>query len=199
MKIAIEANIGCGKTTILNNIAREELDIPIYLEPVETKWKEGLKLFYENNERWGFAFNLTVLKTYHEYQNQNINNQGIQLYERSPLSCYHVFSKLQYENKKMTDYEHNLFEYIYNTMSWNPDVAIYVRTPPEVCFQRMLERGRECEIGVPFEYIKNVHEKYESMFEYLIEKSDIEVHIVDGVNKQEQVCKDVLEIIKSYM
>ena len=38
----------------------------------------------------------------------------------------------------MTDYEHDLFDYIYKSMSWTPEVVIYIQTPPEVCFERII-------------------------------------------------------------
>ena len=41
MKITIEGNIGSGKTSVLQKIF-ERKRIPIFLEPVDTDWKEGL-------------------------------------------------------------------------------------------------------------------------------------------------------------
>lgn len=199
MKIAIEANIGCGKTTLLNAIGNNHPHIPIFLEPVDTDWKEGLDMFYQDNERWGFAFNLTVLKTYHEFAKKDLSN-SISLYERSPLSCYNVFSKLQYEAGKMTQYEQQLFDYIYKSMSWIPDVVIYIQTPPEVCFDRMVKRGRECENGVPLEYIQSVHNKYEEMVKCLLTNTSTKpnVYVVNGNQTTDNVYKDVIKIVQSY-
>jgi deoxyadenosine/deoxycytidine kinase len=199
MKIAIEANIGCGKTTLLNTINKNHPKLPIFLEPVDTDWKEGLDMFYKDNERWGFAFNLTVLKTYHGFYTKD-NNTPLSLYERSPLSCYHVFSKLQFEAGRMTDYEHNLFDYIYKSMSWTPDVVIYIQTPPEVCFERMNNRGRECESGVPLEYLQSVHNKYEQLVNHLstTAQDTTTVHIVNGNQPMESVYNDVMKIVTSY-
>lgn len=201
MKIAIEANIGCGKTTLLNAIGKNHPNIPIFLEPVDTDWKEGLDMFYQDNERWGFAFNLTVLKTYHEFAKKDVSN-SLSLYERSPLSCYNVFSKLQYEAGKMTQYEQQLFDYIYKSMSWTPDVVIYIQTPPEVCFERMVKRGRECENGVPFEYIQSVHDKYEEMLNHLLTMTNTskkpDVFVVNGNQSTDSVYDDVMKIVQSY-
>jgi deoxyadenosine/deoxycytidine kinase len=199
MKIAIEANIGCGKTTLLNTINKKHPELPIFLEPVDTEWKEGLDMFYKDNERWGFAFNLTVLKTYHAFNTKD--KSTLSLYERSPLSCYHVFSKLQYEAGRMTDYEHHLFDYIYKSMSWTPEVVIYIQTPPEVCFERMTKRGRECESAVPLEYLKSVHDKYEQLANNLqsTSKGTTSVHVVNGNQPMESVYNDVMQIVRSYM
>jgi deoxyadenosine/deoxycytidine kinase len=198
MRICIEANIGCGKTTLINMIAQHNAHIPIHLEPVDTDWKEGLDKFYSDNQRWGFAFNINVLKTYHEFD--QMDRAPLSLFERSPLSCYNVFSKLQYEAGQMTEYEHKLFDYIYNSMSWTPDVVIYIQTPPEVCFDRMCQRGRECESGVPLEYLKKVHDKYEEMVNNLLERpvGQTDVYVVNGNKSIDNVYKDVMKIVGSY-
>jgi thymidylate kinase len=110
-----------------------------------------------------------------------------------------VFSKLQFESGKMTEYEHQLFEYIFKTMAWMPDVVIYIQTPPEVCYERMVKRGRDCESGVPLDYLKSVHDKYEELAAYLIEKhsQNTKVYIVDGNQHVDKVYDDVMNIINS--
>jgi deoxyadenosine/deoxycytidine kinase len=192
MKIAIEANIGCGKTTLLNEIAKRDPSRKIILEPVDTDWKEGLNLFYKDSERWGFTFNINVLKSYHKH----IHNNNTAIYERSPLSSYHVFSQIQYEQGKMTQYEHELFEYIHSQMSWMPDILIYIRTSPKTCFERMINRGRECEAGVPLEYLTLIHDKYDKMIEELSTNENVKIYIVDGEQNINKVCTDVMTILQ---
>ena len=58
------------------------------------------------------------------------------------------------------------------------DLIVYLRTSPEVAFQRMQRRGRQEESTVPFSYLQALHTCYE---EWLIEKkfgAGILVHYV---------------------
>ncbi len=193
MKIVIEGNIGGGKSTILNMIS-QRTRLPIFLEPVDTDWKEGLDLFYTDHSRWGFAFNLKVLMTYNKWKNNNFKA----VYERSPLSAKHIFSQLQYDSGKMTKFENDLFQEFYNQLSWEPDVLIYIRTPPDICLQRMNSRGRECESGVPLKYLEEVHDKYETLCDNITESSKIKKFVVNGDRDIESVYHDVFNIISSF-
>lgn len=200
MKIVIEGNIGGGKSTVLNMISQRTRQ-PIFLEPVDTEWKEGLDLFYTDHSRWGFAFNLKVLMTYHQWRNNNFKA----IYERCPMSSKHVFSQLQYENNLMTSFENKLYQEYYDNLAWEPDVMIYIRTPAEVCYERMNSRARECEANVPLEYLQQVNDKYESLCNFIVERNSslttrkskhIPLYIVDGRQDVEAVYKDVIGIIE---
>lgn len=189
MKIVIEGNIGGGKSTVLSMISTKTR-LPIFLEPVDTEWTEGLKLFYSDHARWGFAFNLKVLMTYHQWR----NNRFKALYERCPMSSKCVFSQLQYESGLMTKFENDLYQQYYDNLAWEPDVVIYIRTPPEVCHQRMNSRGRECEANVPLDYLQKVHDKYEELCK-VIDQKQIKLHIVDGNQDMDTVYQNVCNII----
>lgn len=43
---------------------------------------------------------------------------------------------------------------------------VYIRTKPEVVYERMLQRGREEEEKVPFEYLKDLHDVHEKWLYY---------------------------------
>jgi deoxyadenosine/deoxycytidine kinase len=192
MKIVIEGNIGCGKSSLLTAIS-QRTRLPIFLEPVDTDWKQGLELFYSDHSRWGFTFNLTVLNTYSQWTNNSFKG----IYERSPISCREVFTKLQYESGKMTEYEFKLYNDFFQKMSWVPDVVIYVKTDPEVCLQRMQSRGRHCEDGVPIEYLRGVHDKHELMISNSDYKNKTVIHVVDGNRDKEAVYAEVMSIINN--
>lgn len=188
MKISIEGNIGCGKSSLLTTISKN-IRIPVFLEPVDTEWKQGLDYFYTDHARWGFTFNMNVLNTYSRWK----NNDYTAVYERSPVSCKHVFTQLQKDSAKLTDYEYRLFNEIYDKIAWVPDVMIYVKTDPKVCFQRMQDRGRECESTVSLDYLQGVHDKHEAMFQHI----NTRAYIVDGNQDKTTVYNDVYMIINA--
>jgi deoxyadenosine/deoxycytidine kinase len=192
MKIVIEGNIGGGKSTVLSMISQRNR-IPIFLEPVETEWKQGLEYFYDDNSRWGFTFNLNVLMTYNKWSNNNFKA----LYERCPLSSKEVFCKLQYDSGMMTKYENDMYQELYQKLAWDPDVIIYINTPSDVCYQRMISRARECETNVPITYLKQVNEKYEDLCNLIKEKNNIKLFTINGNQNIEKVYEDVMKVINN--
>lgn len=192
MKIVIEGNIGGGKSTILNMIS-QRTRIPIFLEPVDTDWKQGLEYFYNDNARWGFTFNLNVLMTYNKWKDNNFQA----IYERCPLASKEVFSQLQFDSGKMTKYENDLYQEFYDKLAWEPDVVIYIKTSPETCYKRMNTRGRECETEVPLSYLQDVDKKYEQLCNTIKTKTDIKLYVVNGEAGIEQVYEDVMSIVNN--
>lgn len=184
MKISIDGNIGCGKTSVLSHVC-QQARIPVFLEPVND-WKDWLALYYQDPSRWGFSFNIKVLLSFHQWS----DNKFLSLYERSPIPNKYVFADLQKDEGKITDLEYGLFDQIYQKLSWCPDKIIYIRTNPEICMDRMIRRARDCESKVPFEYIKAIHNKYEKLY---IERGipNTEIVVIDGNQALEDVVKDV--------
>jgi deoxyadenosine/deoxycytidine kinase len=157
MKISIEGNIGCGKSTLISRLCAETR-LPVFLEPVE-EWGEWLSLFYSDPARWGMSFNIKVLMSFSKWK----NNEFDAIYERSPVSNRHVFCQLQCDEGKVTPLELSLFDDIYQHVGWLPDVILYIRTDPLVSLERMQKRGRKCEESVSLEYLTAVHNKYENI------------------------------------
>jgi deoxyadenosine/deoxycytidine kinase len=191
MKISIEGNIASGKSTLSSRL-QNTTRIPVFLEPVDT-WTL-LDKFYSNIPRWGFTFNTEVLISMSQWKNNMYNA----IYERSPNSCRHVFTQLMHDDAILCDEELALFDKLFNTFGWDQDVIIYVRTPPEICFERMHKRGRDCELGgVSLEYLKKLDKKHEDMMNYIRQnKPQIRIIEIDGVASADDVFHNVLSILK---
>lgn len=193
MKIAIEGNIGSGKSTVLKRLA-SETKLPVFEEPVE-EWKPLLSLFYKNPKRWSLTFNISVLTTFAKWK----NNKFPAIYERTPVSCKHVFTELQRTNGHITPEEADVFNQVYTNIGWLPDIVFYVKTSPEVCFERMKQRGRECENGVSLDYLKKVDENYEKMIKMLEKDCTVTVYVVDGNKDKDVVFQTIRDTLNRYM
>jgi deoxyadenosine/deoxycytidine kinase len=119
--ISIEGNIGSGKSTLLSFLKKnyEATDNIIFLkEPVDDwesiKDKDNntmLKKFYENQEKYSFAFQmmayisrLALLKdTIEKYPNSVI------ITERCLNTDRYVFAKMLYDNGKLEDVEYQIY------------------------------------------------------------------------------------------
>ena len=183
MKISVEANIGAGKTSLLTKLMGK-VSFPIILEPIQ-KWNAGLSLFYEDQTRWAFTFNINVL---HSYRQLHISEDVI--YERSPFTCRHIFTQLSHDRGMMNNYEMSLFSEIYESIGWSPDAIIYIRTNPMTCMKRVKQRNRQCENDMTMEYLQSVHDKYEQ----LMTDTNIPVYVIDGNKDEFEVFEQTLNL-----
>ncbi len=191
MRISIDGNIGCGKSSLMKNLEHIFRNIEFYPEPV-SDWTNVLEKYYEDQKRWSMSLNTEVLLSF----NKIPSSRNVQIIERSPVSCRRVFMKQSIDSGLIHKIDENIFERLYKSLYWEPDYIIYIRTSPEICYHRMMKRGRDCENKVSLEYIRNIHENYEYMISYM---SNIERHPsiyeIDGSKSNEEVVKDVIEIL----
>ncbi|KAK7496740.1 hypothetical protein BaRGS_00011949 [Batillaria attramentaria] len=151
--VAVEGNIGCGKTTFLEYF-KKHTNVEVLPEPVD-KWKSVngyncFELMYQDTVRWSLAFQsyvtLTMLEN-HE-QPENLHKKGL-----------------------MSDMEHAVLEEWHNWIGDNADTGldliVYLRASPEVCQERIKIRNRSEESCVSLDYLQDLHRLHE---DWLINK-----------------------------
>jgi len=83
------------------------------------------------------------------------------------------------------------YKWLIENVKIDSDLIIYLRTDPEVAYQRIKARNRSEEKYVPFEYIKHLHELHDKWLN--VHKTDvpknIPVVIVDANQSMELVAK----------
>lgn len=141
MKIAIEGNIGSGKTTQLGLLSKSW---PVFTEPVHL-WP--LDDFYTDPKGQGFHMQAAVLSTFVD--------QGPGIYERSTRSSRDVFSN--FEGRSSEEMTYNL---LYHRLGWDPDYWIFLDSDPDQCFKRIQGRMGPGDSFVTKEYIKLIDDKY---------------------------------------
>lgn len=185
--IIVEGNIGAGKTTFLNYMARNG-NVQIFPEAIE-KWTNlnGINLLecmYENPAKWSYTFQSYALLTHLE-NHLSIFEKDIKLMERSIYSTRYCFCEafLLEQNMEKASYEVLVkwFKYAEKLIQNQIDLFIYLRTTPEVVYDRIQKRNRSEEKTVPFDYILRLHNLYEA---WLIDKqttqNKIPVFILDA-------------------
>ena len=172
--IAVEGSIGAGKTTFLENLAKEfqrnQLNHATLTEPVG-EWMSFGKMgenmlgkMYANPSRCSFSFQLVALLTRIEQMN-NITVRNL-LIERTILAQKYVFLPLLKENNALTTTEHEICErfmtYLSALSANEPSMIIYLQTTPEKAKERIVLRGRKEEENIQIEYLQRIHTKYEN-------------------------------------
>jgi len=174
--IIVEGNIGSGKTTFLNHY--QGSDVSILTEPVD-KWRDLngnnlLQLMYTAPFRHSYTFQSYVQLTMTQLHNMKVSTP-IKMLERSVYSSRHVFGKNLVQTGKMSPSEFEVldswFEFLKScpSVDLGVDMVIYLRTSPEVAYQRLKARARSEEKLVPIEYLRELHDLHEK---WLIENKD---------------------------
>jgi len=163
--ILFEGNIAAGKSTVGRRLAESEL-FGFVEEPVGA-WQQDfeenlLDLFYRDTNRWAFTFQLaaftTRAKTWTEVLAM-IDHRNVVL-ERSIYCDRYVFAKNCFQSGLMKKTEWQLYCKLWDWLESNwctePDKIVYLRTPAEVCLERIEARGRAEESTIPVEYLRDL-------------------------------------------
>jgi len=163
--ILFEGNIAAGKSTVGRRLAESKL-FGFVEEPVgawQGEFEENLlDLFYRDTERWAFTFQLaaftTRAKTWSEVLAMT-DHRNVVL-ERSIYCDRYVFAKNCHQSGLMSKTEWQLYCKLWDWLETNwcaePDRIVYLRTPAEVCQERIEKRGREEETTIPLEYLRDL-------------------------------------------
>ncbi|XP_076666264.1 deoxynucleoside kinase [Andrena cerasifolii] len=161
--VCIEGNIGSGKTTFLSHFKKFN-NTTVLQEPVEL-WRDVagtnlLELMYSDPKRYAFLFQsyvqLTMLQL-HTHQSP----YPYKIMERSVYSA-RCFIENMKRTKMLRDVEFVVLEDWYDwclkSAHIETDLIVYLRTSPEVVYQRMKARARKEENSVSLEYLKQIHD-----------------------------------------
>lgn len=176
--LCVEGNISVGKTTFLQRIANETLElrdlVEIVPEPVD-KWQNVgpdhfniLNAFYEEPERYAYTFQNYVFVTRVMQERESCGGmKPLRLMERSVFSDRMVFVRAVHEAKWMNEMEISIYDSWFDPVVSSlpgliPDGFIYLRASPDTCHKRMMLRKRAEEGGVSLDYLRDLHEKHES-------------------------------------
>lgn len=179
MILTLEGNIGAGKSTLLN-ILQRRLGARVIQEPVNQWQSVGgnpdvnlLDLFYKDPKRWAYTFQsfafYSRLRMWTQVAEQHGHHESehapIRVYERSVFSDRHVFAMNGFKSGLISAAEWAVYEEWYQWLvkRFGSDVhgMIYMHTRPEVCLQRLRRRNRSEEVGVPLEYLQQIHDRHE--------------------------------------
>lgn len=184
MKISVEGNIGAGKSTVFDTLQKAFPEYECFREPLHL-WGDYVMLFYEDPKVWSLPFSLKVLVEFSK-QVAPCRKGVVQISERSPTACYHVFTTLLKDDGVLNAQQWDLFRSVYNILGWTPDAIVYVDTPPDTCLERIQRRGRPYELsGVDIVYLKRLDYQYTKLLSTLF--PDIPRIRIDGRLSCEEV------------
>jgi len=172
--IAIEGNIGAGKTTFATQFAKD-FNSKLVLERFEEN--AFLPKFYEDPKRYAFPLEMSFLAD--RYQQLSDDLAQYDLFKTSVISDYYVFKSLIFAKVTLSEEEYNLYRKIFNFMYKDlvkPDLYIYLYQDIDRLLENIKKRGREYEQSIKGEYLEQIHEGY---MNFIKTQKDLNVLILD--------------------
>ncbi|OAV45371.1 deoxynucleoside kinase [Lewinella sp. 4G2] len=160
--IAVEGNIGAGKTTFATRLAKEE-NRRLILESFADN--PFLPPFYEDQERYGFPVELFFMAERHKQLSAELARAD--LFSNGTIADYIFVKTLLFARNTLNEEEFRLFTRIFKTMDAgfpDPDLIVYLHRPVNVLQQQIAKRGRSYEQDIQNDYLASVQQAYTSYF-----------------------------------
>jgi deoxyadenosine/deoxycytidine kinase len=174
--IAIEGNIGAGKTTLAHLLAKK-LNARLVLEQFADN--PFLPKFYESPKLYAFPLELFFMAERYKQLKDMVNTSD--LFQSITVSDY-LFSKcLLFAKVNLADEEFRLYQNFFEIIQQqlvSPDILIYLHSPVQKLQRNIKKRNREYEQKIPDEYLFNIQETYTSY----IKQHNIKTIFIDAVN-----------------
>ena len=171
--IAIEGNIGSGKTTFSEMLA-EQFQCKLILEQFSDN--PFLPKFYEYPERHAFPLELFFMAE--RYQQLGELTSG-DLFATQVVSDYFFMKSKLFAQNNLKEDELLLFNRLSDIALKNlprPDVLLYLHSDVNRLQLNIRKRGRDYEQNISDEYLLQIQERY---FDYFKKQKDFPVLIVD--------------------
>ena len=195
--VAIEGNIGSGKTS-LSNLMSDEFNAKIVLERFADN--PFLPKFYEDQERFAFPLEMSFLAD--RFQQLTDDLAQFDLFKNFIVSDYYIFKSLIFAQVTLQKEEYALyrkmFDIMYKEIS-KPDLYIYLHQNTDRLLENIKKRGRDYEQNIEASYLQKIHVGYTNFIktEQDLNTLIIDVSELDFVNNHKDY-REVLKIINTH-
>lgn len=172
--IAIEGNIGAGKTSLATKIAND-LNGRLILEHFDDN--PFLAKFYDNPDRYAFPLELSFLAE--RYQQLRTELASQELFHDFTISDYFLNKSVIFARKTLNEDEYQLFYKLFNIMNANlprPQLLVHLYVNTKRLQSNIQMRGRSYEQKIQDEYLEKIQSSY---FEYLKQQSKLRILVLD--------------------
>jgi len=156
--IAIEGNIGAGKTS-LAKLMSDQFNAKVVLERFADN--PFLPKFYEDKERFAFPLEMSFLAD--RYQQLTDDLAQFDLFKNFIVSDYYIFKSLIFAQVTLHKDEYLLYRKMFDLMYkeiTKPDLYVYLYQNTDRLLQNIKKRGRAYEQNIKADYLQKIHRGY---------------------------------------
>lgn len=172
--IAIEGNIGAGKTTLAKMLERD-FNSRLVLEQFTDN--PFLPHFYKNPERYAFPVELFFMTERHKQLQETLSQRD--LFAELIVSDYFFIKTLLFAKNNLNDEEYRLFQRLFHTLNATfskPDLLVYLHRSVDNLLSNIHGRGREYEQEIKPEYLSSLQDAY---FNYFKTETELPILIIE--------------------
>ena len=162
MHIAIAGNIGAGKTTLTELLAKHYKWEPQYEDVVQNPYLDD---FYAEMERWSFNLQVYFLNSRFRQILDIHNSKNTVIQDRTIYEDAHIFAPNLHAMGLMTHRDFKNYSSLFQLMESlvkGPDLLIYLRSSIPNLVNQIHKRGRVYENSISIEYLSRLNERYEA-------------------------------------
>ena len=160
MHIAIAGNIGAGKTSLTEMLAKHYGWEPHFEDVDENPY---LVDFYEDMKRWAFNLQVYFLNSRYSTVLEILKSGKTVIQDRTIYEDAYIFAPNLFDmglmNRRDFDNYISLFE-LMSQLVKAPDLLIYLKAGVPTLVNQIQIRGREYENNIRLDYLKNLNDRY---------------------------------------
>lgn len=172
--IAIEGNIGAGKTSLATMISKD-FNAKLILEQFEDN--SFLPKFYKEPDKYAFPLEMSFLAARFQQLKDQLGNQD--LFKSFTISDYYIVKSLIFAQKTLAEDEFKLYTRFFNiilTQLPKPDLFVYLHVKVPKLQENIKIRGRSYEQNIKDEYLEKIKDGY---FEFIKQQTNMPILVID--------------------
>jgi deoxyguanosine kinase len=175
--IAIEGNIGAGKTSLATRLSHQ-FNAKLILEQFEDN--AFLPKFYENPSKYAFPLELSFLASRYQQLKDQLPAQD--LFKSFTVADYFIHKSFIFAGKNLDSDEFSLYTRLFKIIEASlpkPDLLVYLFLSVDNLRGNIQKRGRPYEQSIDFDYLEKIQSGY---MEFLRQQQNMRTLIVDTNN-----------------
>lgn len=176
--IAIEGNIGAGKTSLSSKIS-EDFNARL----VQERFADNpfLPLFYQDQARYAFSLEMSFLAE--RYQQLTDDLAQPELFSDFVVADYYIVKSLTFSKITLSEEEYKLYQRVFDIMYKEipkPGLYIYLYQNTERLLANIKKRGRGYEQEIKADYLDKINQGY---LDFIKSQRTLKVLVLDVTDK----------------